>query len=105
MKLSILFVPLLAAVASCATQVSHPTKSEAEMRVDIKACTDQANHKYWMDPIAALYHAYDCLEAMGYQREHGDLSGRVEQAMGESRRQPQPKAPAQPCHVPCRSPH
>jgi hypothetical protein len=94
---------LLVPLAACAAQVSHPTKTEAEMRVDIKMCTQQANHKYWMDPIAALYNAYDCLEAKGYRREHGDLAGRVEQAMGESH--PAPKGPAQPCRVPCPRPH
>jgi hypothetical protein len=52
-----------------------------------------------MDPIAALYNAYDCLEAKGYQREHGDLAGKVEKAMGDSR--PEPKGPAKACRVPC----
>jgi hypothetical protein len=102
MKLAILSLPLPAFLAACAAQVSHPTKSEPEMRADIKLCTDKANHKYWMDPIAALYNAYDCLEAKGYQREREGLSGQVEQAMGESRREP--KRPAEPCVVPCRSP-
>jgi hypothetical protein len=91
---------LLASLAACATQVTHPTKSEPEMRADIKTCTDWANHKYWMDPIAALYNAYDCLEAKGYKRERAGLAGQVEQAMGE--KPPQPKEPAQPCRVPCR---
>jgi hypothetical protein len=94
---------LLILLPSCAAQVSHPTKSEPEMRADIRFCTRQANHKYWMDPIAALYHAYDCLEAKGYQREHRDLAGKVEEALGEDRAQPRP--PAQPCRVPCTSRH
>ena len=100
MKLAILFLPLPVFLAACAAQVSHPTKSEPEMRADIKLCTDRANHKYWMDPIAALYNAYDCLEAKGYRRDRGDLSGQVEKAMGESR--PQPPGPKAPCRVPCR---
>ena len=90
---------LLVLLAGCATQVSHPTKSEPEMRADIQLCTREANHKYWMDPVAALYNAYDCLEAKGYQREHGDLAGKVEKAMGDSR--PEPKGPAKACRVPC----
>lgn len=101
MKLSLSLLPVL--LAGCAAQVSHPTKSEPEMRADIQLCTRQANHKYWMDPVAALYHAYDCLEAKGYQRDHGDLSGQVERAMGESH--PQPKGPVQACRVPCRRRH
>lgn len=92
---------LLLLLPSCTAQVSHPTKSEAEMRTDIRLCTRQANHKYWMDPVAALYHAYDCLEAKGYQRDRHDLSGQVEQALGEDHGQPQPRAPAKPCKVPC----
>ena len=87
-------------LAGCAAQVSHPTKSEPEMRADIKLCTDQANHKYWMDPIAALYNAYDCLEAKGYRRDRKDLAAEVEKAVGEGRSQP--KAPPAPCKVPCR---
>jgi len=55
-----------------------------------------------MDPIAALYNAYDCLEAKGYQRDRRDLAAKVEQAMGESRGAP--KGPAAPCRVPCRRP-
>jgi hypothetical protein len=86
-------------LTDCAAHVSHPSKSEPEMRADIQLCTRQANHKYWMDPIAALYNAYDCLEAKGYQRDRRDLSGQVEQAMGETRRQPKP--PARACRVPC----
>jgi hypothetical protein len=97
-KLSLSLLPVL--LAGCAAQVSHPTKSEPEMRADIRGCTREANHKYWMDPVAALYNAYDCLEAKGYRREHGDLAGQVEQAMGQSR--PQPKGPARACRVPCR---
>ncbi|MGZ8998275.1 MAG: hypothetical protein ACXW2T_05390 [Allosphingosinicella sp.] len=91
---------LLVLLSGCAAHVSHPTKSEPEMRADIQLCTRQANHKYWMDPIAALYNAYDCLEAKGYQRDKADLTGRVERAMGENRAQP--KSPAKPCKVPCR---
>ena len=100
MKLAILSLPLPVFLAACAAQVSHPTKSEPEMRADIKLCTDQANRKYWMDPIAALYNAYDCLEARGYKRERKGLSTEVERAMGESRSQPRP--PPAPCKVPCR---
>ena len=100
MKLSLSL--LLVLLAGCAAQVSHPTKSEPEMRADIQLCTRQANHKYWMDPVAALYNAYDCLEAKGYRREHQDLAGQVERAMGENHAQP--RGPAKACRVPCPRP-
>ena len=94
--------PLLALLAlpACAAQVSHPTKTTAQMQVDIDRCTDQANRKYWMDPIAALYNAYDCLEADGYQRGRSGFAAQVERSMGEAAAKP--KGPAQPCVVPCK---
>jgi len=101
MKLPLWPLPVL--LSACAAQVSHPTKSEPEMRADIKLCTDHANHRFWMDPLAALYNAYDCLEAKGYQRGHTGLARQVEQALGE--RRTGPPAPVQPCRVPCRAPH
>jgi hypothetical protein len=90
---------LLAPLAACAAQVSNPNKTLAEQQVDISFCTKQAHHQYWMDPIAALYHAYDCLEAKGYKRSDRDFATQVERAFGE--RPPQPQAPAQPCRIPC----
>jgi hypothetical protein len=101
---SLLLLPFL--LAGCAAQVSHPSKSTAEMRADIDLCTDEANRKYWMDPIAALYNAYDCLEAKGYRRGKGDMAAQVERALGEApaRRSEQEKKaqPAMPCKVPCK---
>ena len=92
-----LILPLL--LAACTAQVTHPTKSLAEQQADIDFCTTEANHKYWMDPIAALLHAYDCLEAKGYQRTNSNVSTRVESAV---RGKDRPAArPAQPCRVPC----
>ena len=101
MKLPSLLITAL--LCGCTAQVTHPTKTVAEMEVDIDRCTDDANRKYWMDPVAALYTAYDCLEAKGYRRSHKDLSARVEQAI-EGRRPPSQssEATAAPCRVPCR---
>ena len=103
--------PLLAllplALAACTAQVTHPTKSVAEQQSDIDTCTRDANHKYWMDPIAALLHAYDCLEAKGYQRVNKSLQTRVQKTVGPSA--PRPPRPAdappvvEPCHVPCKA--
>jgi hypothetical protein len=86
-------------LAACTAQVSNPNKTLAEQQADIQLCTKEANGKYWMDPVAALYHAYDCLEAKGYRRSRKDFATEVERAMGE--RPQTPKPPAQPCRVPC----
>jgi hypothetical protein len=95
-----LIAPAIAlSLAACAAQVTNPNKTLAEQQADIQLCTHQANHKYWMDPIAALYHAYDCLEAKGYKRSDHDFAAQVERAVGE--RPPPAKAPAAPCRVPC----
>jgi hypothetical protein len=93
-------LPVLGLLAGCTAQVTHPTKSVAEMQVDIDQCTAAANHKYWMDPVAALYNAYDCLEARGYQRSNADVAAKVEKAVNEAPARPK-EAPA-PCRVPCK---
>jgi hypothetical protein len=96
------FAPALL-LAACTAQVSHPTKTLAEQQVDIDWCTREANHKYWMDPVAALLNAYDCLEAKGYHKERTGLEARVERALGDDRaRSRNPADPARPCPVPCR---
>jgi hypothetical protein len=69
------------------------------MQADVTLCTREANKDYWFDPIAALYRAYDCLEAKGYRRSHKDFASQVEQAFGEARREQE--GPVQPCRVPC----
>lgn len=86
-------------LAGCTAQVSNPAKTNAEMQADIDFCTRQANHKYWMDPIAALLHAYDCLDAKGYKRSGSDFATQVEHSIGEGPKRP--TAPPQPCRVPC----
>lgn len=91
-------------LSACAAQVSHPTKTLAEQQVDIDTCTDAANDKYWMDPIAALYNAYDCLEAKGYQRGNKAVAAKVERAVKERPARPGTGEPPKPCRVPCRDP-
>jgi hypothetical protein len=94
-----LLLLVLLALPACTAQVTHPTKSLAEQQAVIHFCSSQARHQYWMDPIAALYHSYDCLEAKGYKRSNKDLSAQVERMFGE---RPGPPKPApQPCRVPC----
>ena len=95
------FLPLLS-LAACTAQVSHPTKTLAEQQADIDYCTRWANHKYWMDPVAALLNAYDCLEARGYRKEKQDLAGRVERAVSDDRARHGRGEPPKPCTVPCR---
>jgi hypothetical protein len=87
-------------VTACAAQVTHPSKTPAQMQADIDLCTNQANRDYWMDPVAAMYHAYDCLEAKGYQRDSAHISTQVEKALGDAPKKP--KGPAKACAVPCR---
>ena len=90
-------------LAACTARVSHPTKTLAEQQVDVDFCTREANHKYWMDPVAALLNAYDCLEAKGYRREKSGLAARVERAVRDDRvRRRDPDDPTRPCAVPCR---
>lgn len=93
------FLAALLLLPSCATEVYHPTKSEAEMKVDIDGCTSWANRKYWMDPLAALLNAYDCLEAKGYARGRSGLDTKVQKAVNEDR--VKNDKPVLPCRVPC----
>lgn len=94
---------LALAAAACTAQVSHPTKTLAEQQVDVDLCTSAANRKYWMDPIAALLNAYDCLEAKGYRKEKNSLKVQVERAAGEDRERRRSRGePQKPCAVPCR---
>ena len=97
------FALIALAVAGCTAQVSHPTKTLAEQQVDVDVCTREANRKYWMDPIAALLNAYDCLEAKGYKKEKSGLKAQVERSAGEDRvRRKNRGEPQKPCAVPCR---
>jgi hypothetical protein len=92
---------LLLSLSACATAVYHPQKSEAEMQADVSLCTTAANDKYWMDPIAALLNAYDCLEAKGYSRKNKAFARQVEKSAGETRNGA--GGPALPCRVPCKA--
>ena len=97
--LSVLAAALL--LGGCTARVSHPTKTLAEQQVDIEACSDSANHKYWMDPVAALLNAYDCLEAKGYRRGNAAVASQVQKAVKDRRPTEQGGPPRQPCRVPC----
>ena len=100
MRLLLLTLPLVA--AGCATKVYNPDKTAEQQAADIQYCSDQANRKFWMDSIAALYNAYDCLEAKGYTREQQGIGAGLERALGGR----PVKSPSvdRPCAVPCRRP-
>ena len=96
------FAPALL-LGACTAQVSHPTKTLAEQQVDVDFCTREANHKYWMDPVAALLNAYDCLEAKGYRKEKSGFKEQVQRAASDDRvRRRDPSDPTRPCTIPCR---
>ena len=98
MRLLLFAVPLLA--AGCATKVYNPAKTAEQQAADIQVCSDEANRKFWMDSIAALYNAYDCLEAKGYTREQPAMGAELERALGGgTQKKPGPPLP---CKVPCR---
>ena len=92
---------LLLAAGGCTTKVYNPNKSAAQQQADIAFCSEEANRKFWMDGIAALYNAYDCLEAKGYTREQPALAAELERAFGGTPPK-KPSAPVLPCKVPCR---
>ena len=87
-------------LGACATQVYHPTKSTEEMKADIKSCTDTANRKYWLDAFAALDHAYECLDELGYRRGQAEMETKVQNAVNEDR--VKNDKPILPCRVPCK---
>ena len=94
-------LPICAALlCGCTTTVTHPSKNQQEMRVDIDLCTEAATTKYWYDAVTALYEAYGCLEEKGYKRTAHGWSEQVEQAMGE--RRAKSSEPNRPCVVPCK---
>jgi hypothetical protein len=95
-----LLLALLLLAGGCTTKVYNPNKTAAQQQADIAFCSDQANRKFWMDSIAALYNAYDCLEAKGYTREQPALAAELERAFGGT--PPKKPGPVLPCKVPCR---
>ena len=97
----LLLAPLLLA-PGCATKVYNPAKTAEQQVADIQYCSDQANRRFWMDSIAALYNAYDCLEAKGYTREQPGMGAELERALGGTA--PRQPAASKPCAVPCRRP-
>jgi hypothetical protein len=98
MRVLLLALPLIA--GGCATKVYNPTRTLDQQQADIQFCSDEANRRFWMDSIAALYNAYDCLEAKGYTREKPALGAELERALGGPA--PQRAGPVLPCRVPCR---
>jgi hypothetical protein len=109
MRAPALFLVLPAlALAACVAKVSHPTKTQAEMQVDIDRCIDEAvagrpASGLAIDPLGELEDTYDCLEKLGYSRgkaTRDEVASRA--AERPPRRQGEPRAPAEPCRVPCK---
>ena len=98
-------------LVGCATKVQHPNKSSAEMQADVRFCKAEANRRFYFDPVAALYHAYGCLDAKGYERGSVAMQPDVERALIGTAAAPRPAAapekrePVKPCTVPCRKPN
>jgi hypothetical protein len=63
----LLCVPIFA-LAGCAIQMTHPTRTRAEQEHDIQVCDDQGYYSSPNDPLLAYQLTYDCLEAKGYKR-------------------------------------
>ena len=103
MKLASALLPLapLLLAGGCATNVTHPTRNSAQMRADVATCSDRAHARFQLDPVAALYNAYDCLEAMGYQRHRSGFEAFVEENFAGRRRPAQ--SGVRVCQVPCRN--
>ena len=111
MRASALFLVLPAlALGACVTEVTHPTKTKAEMQVDIDRCIDEAvagrpAKGLSIDPVGELEDTYVCLEKLGYTR---GKATRDEVATRTAQRPPRRpgensggKAP-EPCRVPCK---
>ena len=95
-----LLLVLLLVAGGCTTKVYNPNKTAAQQQAYIAFCSQEANRKFWMDSIAALYNAYDCLKASGYTREQPALAAELERAFGGT--PPKKTGPVRPCTVPCR---
>jgi hypothetical protein len=96
--LVLLCLPLCA--TACATKVYNPAKTAEQQTADIQLCTDQAYRVYPIDALAALYEAYDCLEAKGYTRGEPVMGAEVKRVLGGGAQQK--SGPVLPCKVPCR---
>lgn len=108
---------LLLPLSACVTKLSHPTKSEAEMRADIDACLDQAvadrpAKGIALDPLGELDDAYECLGKLGYSKgETRKATVAAHKALTVPTSKGTPgRAPAtapgsggkgQPCQIPC----
>ena len=105
-----LFLPALA-LAACVTEVSHPTKTKAEMQADIDRCIDQAVEGrpagLSIDPLGELEDTYVCLEKLGYSRGKATRDEVATRTAQRPPRRVEPEGeakPAEPCRVPCNKP-
>jgi hypothetical protein len=61
-------LPMLALTVGCATEVYHPTRSEAEQKKDIELCQEHGDLSEPYEPLRARYVAMECLKAKGYKK-------------------------------------
>jgi hypothetical protein len=106
---------LLLPLPACVAKLSHPTKSEAEMRVDIDRCLDQAvagrpAKGIALDPLGELDDAYECLGKLGYSKgetrkatvaAHKALTVPTSRPTAGQAAAPVAGAKGQPCAIPC----
>jgi hypothetical protein len=110
---AVLIAPLL--LTGCAMNVYHDSKSEAEMKAEVRLCTSQAKRDHPWNPEAALRAAEKCLADKGYTKEAPAPAPEASAgpatpapAKPDPQATPAPAgsvpAPGEPCAVPCRRP-
>jgi hypothetical protein len=80
-------------------QVYNPAKT-AEQQTRHPALHGSSASQISLDALAALYEAYDCLEAKGYTRGEPVMGAEVKRVLGRGTQQN--SGPVLPCKVPCR---
>jgi hypothetical protein len=96
----LLLLGIVLVAGGCTTTVSHPTRTAAQQKADIRRCNAAAERRYKYDAISLTVAAFNCLEAKGYRRE-GTVPG-----LRKTRGASAPAGgvtPKRPCTVPCPS--
>jgi hypothetical protein len=117
---AVLLAPLLLLAPACAMNVYHDSKTEAEMKAEVRLCSSQAKRDHPWNPQAALHAAEKCLAEKGYTKEAPPAPPKASAAAssGPAAEAGTPRhstdsaaapagnvpAPGEPCAVPCRRP-
>jgi len=94
----LLLIGLAVVAGGCTTTVSHPTRTTAQQKADIRRRGALAERRYKYDAVSMTVAAFNCLEAKGYKRE-GTVAG-FRRARGAA--PPARRISRTPCQVPCR---